>query len=179
MDRQLRTGMKIFRLFIILSILGILIIVVCFYMHAYSMKERTYHFPQISLYLKIVRPPINRYGYIFFSEDSSFSPVDNIDYVRIYKSDVSQIELVFTPSKKETIYLMDCSNNTWISPHSFCFERINKTDTLLFDNTFSSDATSFVLKRNCFYILIDGYLQFVYYEDKNSTDGLIKALPIQ
>ena len=59
------------------------------------------------MYLKVYKPPFNDYGYIIFGKDSTLSFSENIDFVKIYKSETSSVSYIFNPSDSSTIFFVE------------------------------------------------------------------------
>lgn len=128
----------LFPLFVIMVFIGYL------YVSALSEKEKTYYFPQIDIYMTVYKPIFRDYGYVIFSNDSIVSFSEDKDFIRIYKSEVSQIDFVFNPSDSKKIYVVDRWNNAKINEVNFDIMKIKREDTAFLSKRKSQD---FVLKN--------------------------------
>lgn len=160
-----------------------LLVVATFILYGYfsTIKERdkTYYFPQIATYLKVYKPPLNKYAYVIFSKDSVFTFSKKIDFVKIYKSETSSVSFIFNPAEPNKFYIVDRWNNAQINQVNFTVEKINCENTIFFKQEVISGVCTQILKPTYFEISVDGFLQSVYYSDSNKIqEYLIKAEPL-
>lgn len=92
--------------FLLLPLICFTVFIAYLFVSALIETNKTYYFPQIKTYLKVYKPPFNKYGYVLFSKDSMFSFSKNIDFVKISKSETSWINFVFNPLKKIKFMLL-------------------------------------------------------------------------
>lgn len=161
-----------------------LLIVAIFFIYNYFLaikgKDKIYYFPQIEIYLKVYKPPFNKYGYVIFSKDSVFTFSKKIDYVKVYKSEISLVSFVFNPAEHHKFYIIDKWNNAQINQVNFIMEKINRENTTFFEHEIISGICTQILKPTYFEISVDGFLQSVYYSDYNGIqEYMIKAEPIK
>ncbi len=159
----------LFLLFVVMVFIGYL------YISAHSEKERTYYFPQIDVYMKVYKPIFRDYGYVIFSNDSVFSFSEDKDFIRIYKSEVGQIDFVINPLNGKKIYVVDRWNNAKINQVNFDIRKINREDTTFFEQEDIVGFQAQRLKSQYFEIFIEDYLQSVFYVDYNISESPIKA----
>lgn len=159
----------LFPLFVIMVFIG------CLYVSALSEKEKTYYFPQIDIYMTVYKPIFRDYGYVIFSNDSIFSFSEDKDFIRIYKSEVSQIDFVFNPSDSKKIYVVDRWNNAKINEVNFDIMKIKREDTAFFEQEEVAGFHAQKLKAQYFEIFLEGYLQSVFYVDYNISESPIRA----
>jgi len=171
--------MKKLIFFLLLPLLAVAVYIVFIYVSANFEKNRTYYFPQIETYLKVYNPPFSKYGYVIFSKERVFSFSENIDFVRIYKSETSSVGFIFNPLENKKIYVVDEWDNTVINQSIFCIEKINRKDTTFFEQENIAGANTQILKPKYFEFYIEGYLQSVLYIDYDIGDSPIKAEPIK
>lgn len=170
--------MKIFKRFLLLSLLIVTVLIVSIYVSWDAEKEKTYYFPQIEMYLKVHKPPLSKYGYVVFSKDSTFTFSEDIDFVRIYKSEVSEVRFIFNPKEKNRFYLIDRSNNAQVNQVNFAIREINGKDTTFFEQeVIAKMGCISTLKPIYFEITIEGFLQSVFYNN-GVEEYLTKAKPI-
>lgn len=150
----------------------IIIVISCLYIFRsfYTKDVRLYYIPQAEMYIQIVRPPWNQYGYVIFGSDSNLSVSNQVDYLKIKKSDLSNISIYINPHNKYDLYIVKRYNN--IIPYSMKY-KIHMID--LFDTTFFEHIKfegtyiySFVFPYVS--VNIDGYLQNVYFSDINDNN---------
>jgi len=160
-----------------------LIIVAAFFLYCYTSavveSDKTYYFPQVETYLKIYKPPFNKYGYVIFSKDSVFAFSENIDFVKIYKSETSLVSFVFNPSENNKFYIVDRWNNAQINQVNFAIKKINREDSSFFEQEVIAGVSTQILKPTYFEISVEGFLQSVFYTDYNKIEYPIKAEPIK
>lgn len=169
---------KILLLFLLSPLLFVAVFVVYLYVSAIVDNNKTYYFPKIETYIKIYKPPHNKYGYVLISKDSVFSFSENIDYVRIYKAETSGISFIVDPFENNNIYIVDRWNNAQINQVNFGIEKIDRGDTTFFDEGTISGVNTYILKSPYFEFYIEGYLHTVWFLDYNIDENLIKAEPI-
>ena len=169
---------KLFVCFIVVSLLLILSVVLYCSVDAYKNRYKTYYFPQIETYMKVYKPIVKRYGYAIFSKDSVFSFSENRDYVRIYKSEISAVDFIFNPLDNKNIYVVDRWNNAKINQVNFDIKKVNREDTVFFEQESIAGLKTQTLKQMYFNIFIEGYLQSVFYLDYKISESPIKALPL-
>ncbi|MDR2684254.1 MAG: hypothetical protein LBB53_02585 [Prevotellaceae bacterium] len=173
--------MKKLIFFLLLPLLVIAVFIVYIYVSAVIENNKTYYFPQIETYLKVYKPPFNKYGYVIFSKDSVFTFSDNIDFVKIYKSETSSVNFIFKPAENNKFFIVDKWNNAQINQVNFVMEKINREDTTFFEQeVVAGIGYTRALKPIYFEIFIEGFLQSVFYSDCNGIEeDLIKAEPIK
>ncbi len=171
--------MKKLTFFLLIPLLVLTVFFVYLYISANMEKNKTYYFPQIEIYMKVYKPPFNKYGYVLFSKDSIFSFLENSDFVKVYKSETSSASFVFNPAENNKFFITDRWNNTQINQVNFIVKLINKEDTTFFEQTVISGANTYVLKQPYFEIFIEDFLQSVFYIDYNIGESPIKAEPIK
>ena len=169
---------KILLLFLLSPLLFVAVFSLYIYVLAVMDNNRTYYFPKIETYIKIYIPPYNKYGYVILSKDSVFSFSENIDYVRIYKAETSDISFIVDPLENNKICIVDWSNNAQINQVNFDIKKINRGDTTFFDEGTISGVNTYILKPHYFEFYIEGFLHTVWFLDKNIDENLIKAEPI-
>jgi len=167
--------MKKFIFFLLFPLLVVAVFVTYRYVSLSVENNKTYYFPQIATYLKVYKPPFNKYGYVIFSKDSIFSFSKNIDFVKIYKSETSSISFIFNPTEHNKFYIVDRWNNVQTNQVNFAMEKINIEDTTVFEQEVVAGVCTSVLKPNYFEISVEGFLQSVFYTDY----GCIKEYPIK
>ncbi|MDR1181412.1 MAG: hypothetical protein LBL13_05505 [Bacteroidales bacterium] len=172
--------MKKFVFILLLPLLLVAAFVVYCYVSATIENDKTYYFPQIETYLKIYKPPLNKYGYVIFSKDSIFSFSKNIDFVKIYKSETSWVNFIFNPAENNKFYIVDRWNNVQINQINFAVKKINREDTTFYEQEVIVGVCTQILKPTYFEISIEGFLQSVFYTDCNGIEEYpIKAEPIK
>lgn len=165
--------------FLLLPLLVVAVFIVYIYVSAFMVKDKTYYFPQVETYMKVYKPPFNKYGYVFFSKDSVFSFSENIDFVKVYKSETSSVSFIFNPAEKSKFYITDRWNNAQINQVNFVVKQINKEDTTFFEQAVISGANTYILKPPYFEIFVEDFLQSVFYIDYDIGESPIKAEPIK
>ena len=166
--------MKKFRFFLLLPLLVVAAFITYLYISSTVENNKTYYFPQIETYLKVYKPPFNKYGYVIFSKDSVFTFSENIDFVKIYKSETSSVSFIFNPLEHNKFYIVDRWNNAQINQVSFAIKKINREDTIFFEQEVITGICTQILKPNYFEISVEGFLQSMF-----STDyGNIKEYPV-
>lgn len=165
--------------FLLIPLLVLVVFFVYLNISANMEKNKTYYFPQIEIYMKVYKPPFNKYGYVLFSKDSIFSFSENSDFVKVYKSETSSASFVFNPTDNNKIYITDRWNNTQINQVNFVVKQINMEDTTFFEKTVISGANTYVLRQPYFEIFIEDFLQSAFYIDYNIGESPIKAEPIK
>lgn len=171
--------MKKFILFLLLPLLIVAVFIVYIYVSASFEKDRTYYFPQIETYLKVYKPPFSKYGYVIFSQDSVFSFSENIDFVKIYKSETSSVRFIFDPTENSKFYIIDRWNNAQINQVNFTVKQISRGDTTIFEQEVISGVNTYILKPTYFEIFVEDFLQSVFYIDYNIRESPIKVDPIK
>ena len=172
--------MKKFIFFILFPLLIAAVFIVYIYVSAAMEKDKTYYFPQIEIYLRVYKPPFNKYSYVIFSKDSVFTFSENIDFVKIYKSKTNWINFVFNPAENNKFYIVDRWNNTQVNQVDFTVEKISRKDTAFFEQEVIAGVCTSILKPIYFEISVDGFLQSVFYTNHNGIEEcLIKAESIK
>ena len=171
--------MKKLTFFLLIPLLVLAVFFIYLYISANKEKNRTYYFPQIETYIKVYKPPFNKYGYLIFSKDSVFSFSENIDFFKVYKSETSSVHFIFNPAEHSKFYIIDRWNNTQINQVNFVVKRINKEDTTFFEQTVISGVNTYVLKPPYFEIFVEDFLQSIFYIDYNIGESPIKVEPIK
>ncbi len=171
--------MNKFKIFLLFNLAVVVIFIGYIYISASLDKYKTYYFPQIETYVKVYKPPFSKYGYVIFSKDSIFSFSEDIDFVRIYKSDVSSVRFIFNPLENNNIYVCESNNNIEINMSNFIINKIDRTDTTFFEQVKIAEITTQVAKQKYFEFFIEGYLRTIFYVDNNILDSPIKAEPIK
>jgi len=163
----------------VFPLLVIAVFIVYIYVSASFEKDKTYFFPQIEKYLKVYKPPFSKYGYVIFSKDTVFSFSENIDFVKVYKSELSSVSFIFNPLENNNIYVLDRWNNIEINQSNFIIKKINRTDTIFFEQESIGGADTQILKPKYFEIFIEDYLKSLFYIDYDIRETPIKAEPIK
>ena len=164
-----------------------LLLIAAFILYCYTSavvdSDKKYYFPQIETYLKIYKPAFNKYGYVIFSKDSVFSFSENIDFVKIYKSETSTVSFIFNPVETNKFYIVDRWNNAQINQVNFVMEKINWKDTTFFEAYIipeTSGTRAYKVKPPYIDISVEGYLQSVFCTDYGGIEEYpIKAEPIK
>jgi len=140
--------------------------------------EKLYYIPQVEMYLKIVKPPLNKYGYVFFSKDSIFSSSEQIDYIKIYKSETSRINIIINPNIKDELYLDDRFN--YSTPHAveYKINKISFRDTTFYEKWNIAGTSTYVLKYPYMDITFEEYLRSIYVTNYGE-DLMTKINPIK
>ena len=124
-------------------------------------KERIYHIPQVNMYLKIIKPPMVKYGYVLFSQDSIFSSLDKMDYLKIQKLDITQTIIIINPNIKDELYIDDRFHCLDIHQINYKICRIGFRDTAFFLVNHADVPYDYQLKYPYMNITIGAYLDFV------------------
>jgi hypothetical protein len=170
---------KIIIILFLLPLLCFVVFIAYCYVSAVIESNKKYYFPQIETYLKVYKPPFSKYGYAVFSKDSMLSFSENIDFVKIYKSETSSVSFIFNPLESNKIYVVDRWNNAQINQVNFSIEKINRTDTTFFEQESIAGVNTHILKSLYFEIFVEGFLQSVFYTDYDIGECLIEAKPIK
>ena len=159
----------------------ILLLLIAFALYCCSIeRDKTYYFPQVATYLKVYKPPFNKYGYVIFSKDSVFAFSENIDFVKIYKSETSLVNFIFNPAENNKFYIVDKWNNAQINQVNFTVEKISREDTTFFKQEVIAGICTQILKPNYFEISVDGFLQLVFHTNCSEIEDYpVKAEPIK
>ncbi len=161
-----------------LTVLGVIGIAFIYVLIAPFMEEdKQYYVAEAEMYIKLVRPPMDKYGYVLFSKDSIFSLSDKVDYLKVHKSDVSSFGLLMNPNQLNEIIVVDQRgwSVVFINQVKYKIIRRSHEDTLLFEKKEIGGADAHVAKYPNTSITIDGYLRTVYME---SNDHLHEMNPI-
>lgn len=94
--------------------------------------DKVYYLPQIETYIRVYRPSLCKYGYVFLSKDSISLYTGEADFLKIYKSEVNSIRLVFNPLENNNFYIVDRWNNAHINQVNFNIKKIDREDTAFF-----------------------------------------------
>ena len=170
---------KLIFILLLFPLFCFLVFIVYCYISALIESNKKYYFPQIETYMKVYKPPFNKYGYVLFSKDSMLSFSESIDFAKISKSETSWVSFIFTPLGKNKIYVVDRWNNTQINQVDFIIEKISREDTIFFEQEFIAGVNAYILKPPYFEISVEGFLQSIYYTDYNIEKCPIKAEPIK
>lgn len=170
--------MKKIVVIVLLPLLLIVAFVLYCYVSAVVESDKKYYFPQIATYLKVYKPPFNKYGYVIFSKDSVFSFSENIDFVKIYKSETSTVSFIFNSVETNKFYIVDRWNNAQINQVNFSMEKINRKDTTFFEEDIIAGTQAYILKYPYCEITIEGYLQSVFLAN-DSVEYPIEIKPIK
>lgn len=137
-------------------------------------QDKTFYISQIETYVRVYNPPFNEYGYVYLSKDSVFSMSDHVDFLKVRKSDVGDIYLLFNPVERNKFYIRDfrmtpSNQDPQINDFYFTFERISLNDTTFYEleNT-EHRGYKYHLKSPYSCIWIDGFLNKVFSGDHNS-----------
>jgi hypothetical protein len=166
---------------LLLPLLIIAAFILYYYTSAVVESDKKYYFPQIETYMKVYKPPFNKYGYVIFSKDSVFFFFFYIDFVRIYKSETSTVSFIINPLENNKIFIVDRWNNAQINQVNFVMEKINKEDTTFFKEYIvpeTAGTRAYKVKPPYIYIFIEGYLQSIFLAN-DSTIYLSKVIPIK
>ncbi|GAB6013484.1 hypothetical protein [Viscerimonas tarda] len=170
---------KLIIVLLLLPLLCFVVFIAYCYVSAVIESNKKYYFPQIETYLKVYKPPFNKYGYVIFSNDSLLSFSESTDFVKISKSETSWVSFIFSPLENNKIYIVDRWNNAQINQVNFIVEKIGIQDTIFFEQEFIAGASTYILKPQYFEISVEGFLQSVFYTDYNIGEYPIKAKPIK
>lgn len=124
--------------------------------------EKLYYIPQAGMYLKIIRPPLSRYGYALFNKNSIFSLSEKSDYIKVYKSETANFNIIINPNIKNKLYLDDRFNFSTPHPVKYNIYKINFRDTTFFEAHNVASTCTYFLKHPYIAITVDGYLESVY-----------------
>lgn len=169
---------KVILFFLLLPLLVAAAFVAYCYVFETIENDKKYYFPQIETYLKMYKPPFNKYGYVFFCRDSIFSFSEKMDFVKIYKSGTSSVSFIFNPLENNKIFIVDRWNNIQINQVNFIIEKINWEDTTFFEQEIVAGVNTYILKSSYFEVFIEGHLQSVFFTDYDIGEYPIKAEPI-
>lgn len=148
---------------------GIIIIIIFIWVfYPFRTIEKLYYIPQAEMYLKTVKPPFDKYGYVLLSKSSIISLDDNTDCIRIYKSETSNVSILMDPNNKDKVFLTEWFNSSIYKAVSYNIERITFNDTTFFQADIFGGTHSYLLKYPYIDITIDGYLEYVYVTDYNN-----------
>lgn len=170
---------KIILFFLLFPLICIIVFIAYCYVSAIIERNKKYYFPQIETYLRVYNPPFNKYGYVIFSKDSLLPLSESVDYVKVFKSETSQISFIFNSSENNKIYIVDRWNNTEINQADFIIEKIDRTDTTFFEQESIAGMNTHILKPLYFEIFVEGFLQSVFFIDYDIGECPIKAEPIK
>ena len=130
-------------------------------------KERIYHIPQAEMYLKIVKPPMVKYGYVLLSQDSVFSSFDKMDYLKILKSDINQTFIIINPSIKKELYIDDRFYCLDIHQVNYKICKIDFRNTTFYSIHNTALPNPYELKSPYIVITIGAFLDYVYFSNVN------------
>lgn len=170
---------KIVLFFLLLPLICFIVFIAYCYVSAIIESNKKYYFPQIKTYLRVYKPPFNKYGYVIFGKDSVLPLSESVDFVKISKSETSQISFILSSSENNKIYIVDSWNNTKINQANFNIEKINRTDTTFFEQDSIAGMNTYILKPMYFEIFVEGFLQSVFFTDYDIGECPIKAEPIK
>lgn len=145
-------------------------------------QDKTFYISQIETYMRVYKPPFNEYGYVYLSKDSVFEMSDHVDFLKVRKSDIGDIYLLFNPGERNKFYIRNCrmipsNNDPQINNFQFEFERISLNDKAFYElEKTEHSCDRYHLKPPYSYIRIDGFLDKVFLGDHNS--GYIELNPI-
>ena len=125
-------------------------------------KEKLYYVPQNDMYIKIINPPLDKYGYIVLAQDSVILLSDEIDYIKVCKSETSSIDIICNPNDKKQVYINDRANSSTINSVKYEIRKISFKDPLLFTEEKIAGISTYLLKPPYFDINFDGYFEEVY-----------------
>lgn len=134
--------------------------------------EKLYYISPVGMYLKVVKPPLNKYGYIFFNRDSVFSLPEQADYIKVHKSETANINIIINPSIKNTLYLDDRFDFSVPHPVKYNICKINFRDTTFFEEHNVAGTCIYILKYPYICVSIDGYLESVYESDEEYSNKI-------
>ena len=169
---------KTLLLFLLSPLIFLAVFAIYIFVSGVMDNNKTYYFPQIETYIKLYKPPFNKYGYILLSKDSAFSFSKNIDYVRIYRAETTGISFIVDPLENYNLYIVDRWNDAQINQVQFGIEKINRDDINFFDKGSISGVNTYILKSHFFEFFVEGYLNTVWFLDYDIDENLIKAEPI-
>lgn len=170
---------KIILFFLLFPLICFIVFIAYCYVSAIIERNKKYYLPQIETYLRVYNPPFNKYGYVIFSKDSLLPLSESVDYVKVFKSETSQISFIFNSSENNKIYIVDRWNNTEINQADFIIEKIDRTDTTFFEQESIAGMNTHILKPLYFEIFVEGFLQSVFFIDYDISECPIKAEPIK
>ncbi len=157
--------------------LGIFILYV--YISAFFIQEQAYYYTPLELYIKVYKPPFDNYGYVMLSKDSVPSFSEDVDYLKIRRTAIVNVKLVFNPTENNKIYIADRWDDIYINPVKFIMERVTWNDTIIYGTTTIPNSYSFsYLKPHYNEIAIDYYLNSITYRTYTSP-GYIQLEPIE
>jgi len=158
----------------------IIVVLIIFWLIAPSFvsKKRLYYIPQVEMYIKIVKPPLNKYGYVFFSKDSVFVPSEQVDHLKVYKSETARINIIINPNVKNELFLDDRFN--FSTPHAveYKINKINFRDTTFYEKLDIAGTSTYELKFPYMDITLEEYLESVYVTNYGE-DCMVKIRPLK
>lgn len=166
-------------LFLLLPLICFIVFIAYIYVSATIESSKKYYFPQIKTYLRVYKPPFNKYGYVIFGKDSVLPLSDSVDFVKVSKSETSRIRFIFNSSENNKIYVVDRWNNAKINQVDFIIEKIHNTDTTFFEQECIAGLNAYILKPMYFEIFVEEFLQFVFFIDHNIGECPVEAEPIK
>jgi hypothetical protein len=120
---------------------------------------------------------------VIFCKDSVFSFSENIDFVKIHKSETNSISFIFNPAENNKFYIYDRWDDTQINQVNFTVEKINRGDTTFFEEYIvegTSGTHAYKVKPPYFRISVEGFLQSVFYTNYNEIEEYsMKVEPIK
>nr|WP_320058448.1 hypothetical protein [uncultured Bacteroides sp.] len=129
---------------------------------SFRTTEKLYYIPQVGMYLKIIKPPLSRYGYALFNKDSIFSLSEKSDYIKVYKSETASFNIIINPNIENKLYFDDRFNFSVPHPVKYNICKINFRDTTFFEMHNVAGTRTCLLKHPYIAITVDGYLESVY-----------------
>jgi hypothetical protein len=165
---------------ILFPLVVIMLACLCLFVSSFFRKDKLYCFPQADMYMKIVRPPMDRCGYVLFSKDSVFSLSDSVDYVKICPSETSWVSFIINPLENNKIFVIYRWDDVQINQVNFIMEKISRKDTAFFKEYIipeTAGTRSYKVKKTYFEITVEGYLQSVFLA--NYGERLNKIEPIK
>lgn len=159
---------KNFLLFVLIQLSIIVIIFLGIVLGpSFYTSKKLYYIPQFEMYLKIIKPPLDKYGYVVFGKDSVLSLSEQMDYIKIHKSETANIIIIMNPQNKNVLYVDDRFNFSTFNPVKYSINRINFRDSTFFSIGSVAGASTYVLKKPYVDISIDGYLESIYQTSYN------------
>lgn len=118
--------------FLLFPLLCCLAFIAYCYVSAVVESNKEYYFPQIETYLRVYKPPFDKYGYMIFSKKNELPFSENIDFVKVRKSETNQISFIFKISESDKFHIVDRWDNATINQVDFIVDKIDRTDTTFF-----------------------------------------------
>lgn len=159
-----REKVRLFIIFPMLVIIGLFLLIVAYIL---ASKDKEYYIPEACIYIKIVKPPMSEYGYIYLSQNriSESSDLTDLDCIKAPRSDIATIDIFISPTKKKELYICPRYCDATLYPNKYEMAKIKfKNPAFYIDIT---KENRIAVKYPYFKIVIDGYLDLVYVAEHN------------